>query len=104
VFIGMVLGGFFGVVCGMQPVPGGDMGMVRGLFVIASFMMSSSFAVMRRCVFVVFRRLRVVLGAFMFRHGVSSSCHVFEKSVRVNTRILVLTESRIEVYSACITA
>jgi hypothetical protein len=76
VFIGMVLGGFFGVVRGMQPVPCGDMGMVRGLLVIAGFMMSSSFAMMRRCVFVVFRRLIVVLGAFMFRHSVSCSCHV----------------------------
>jgi hypothetical protein len=59
--VGMVLGGFAGVMCRMKSMPLRDMRMVRRDLVIARFMMFGSFAMMRGCVFVVFCRLLVVL-------------------------------------------
>jgi hypothetical protein len=63
--VGMVFGRFAGVVRCMKTVPVSDMRVVRRLLAIAGFMVTSGFAMVSRCVFVVFCRLVVVVGAFM---------------------------------------
>jgi hypothetical protein len=63
--VGMVFGRFAGVVRRMKTVPVSDMRVVPCLLVIAGFMVTSGFAMVSRCVFVVFCRLFVVVGAFV---------------------------------------
>jgi hypothetical protein len=58
--VGAVFSGFLGVMRRMKPVPVSDVRVVRRFLVIAGFMMLGSFAMMSRCVFVVFYRLLVV--------------------------------------------
>jgi hypothetical protein len=72
--IGMVFGGFLGVVLRVQGMAGCHMGVVRRLFVIACFMMFGGFAVMSRCVLVVFRCFLVVFCACVFTHKFRLSC------------------------------
>jgi hypothetical protein len=73
-FVGMVLRGFRGVMRRMEPMAVSDMGVVRRLLVIAGFMVFGSFAMMNCCVFVVFCRLLVMLGAGMCTHTFHLSC------------------------------
>jgi len=63
--VGMVFGRFAGVVRRMKTVPVSDMRVVRPLLMIAGFMVTCGFAMVSRCVFVVFCRLFVVVGAFV---------------------------------------
>jgi hypothetical protein len=67
--VGMVLGGFRGMMRRMKSVAGSDMGVVRRLLVIAGFVVLRSFAMMICCVFVVFCRLLVMLGAGVCTHS-----------------------------------
>jgi hypothetical protein len=53
------------VVAGVMGVAAGRMGVVGGLFVVAALMMFGRFAVMTRCVFVMFGRLGMVLARGM---------------------------------------
>jgi hypothetical protein len=69
--VGMVFTRFAGVVCRMKPMPVSDMRVVRRFLVIPGFIVLGSFAMMSCCMFVVFRRLDVVLCAFMRCHNVS---------------------------------
>lgn len=61
----MMLTGFVRMVSGMQPVAVGNMRMMRGLFMIACFMMLSRLAVVLRCVLVMIGGLLVMLCAFV---------------------------------------
>ena len=72
--VGMVLSRFTGVVGRLEPVPVGDMGVVRRFLVVAGFMVYGSFAMMSCRVFVVFCRLVVVLCACMHTHTFHLSC------------------------------
>jgi hypothetical protein len=63
--VGMVFGRFACMVRRMQAVSVSDMRVVRRLLVIPGFMVSSGFAMVSRCVFVVFCCLVVVVGAFV---------------------------------------
>src|ERR1017187_9380682 len=63
-----------GMVGALEPVPVGDMGMVRRFLVVAGFMVHGSFAMMSCRVFVVFCCLVVVLCACMHTHTFHLSC------------------------------
>jgi hypothetical protein len=63
VMLGMMPAGLDMVVLGMAGVR-----VMRGLFVIAGFMMLGGFAVMPRCVFMVFGGLVMVLDACVVVH------------------------------------
>jgi hypothetical protein len=67
VLIGVVLGGFFGMLRGVQRVSVGDMGVMPGLLVIARFVVACRFPVMFGRVFVMLRRLMMMLCS-MVRH------------------------------------
>jgi hypothetical protein len=66
--IGMVFGGLAGVMCRIKPVAVCDVRMVRRFLVIAGFMVLGSFAMMNRCLFVMFCCLLVMLGTFVGFH------------------------------------
>jgi hypothetical protein len=68
VMLGMMPAGLDMVVLGMAGVPVGAVRVMRGLFVIAGFMMLGGFAVMPRCVFMVFGGLVMVLDACVVVH------------------------------------
>jgi hypothetical protein len=65
---GVVLGGFFGVMHGLQMVAVRHMGMMAGPLVIAGFVVFRGGPVMPRGLFVVLCSLAMVFSAF-FRHG-----------------------------------
>jgi len=67
--IGVVLGGFSGVVRRMQSVAVRDMSVVRGFLVIAFRMVFRSLAVVSRGVIVMFGSFSMVLDSFVVRHG-----------------------------------
>jgi hypothetical protein len=60
--VAVVFGSLFGVVLGMQVVTVSNVGMVRGLFVIAGFMMLGSGVVVLSGVFMVRRGVFMMLG------------------------------------------
>jgi hypothetical protein len=102
---GMAFGRFTGVMCRMKRVPLSDMRVVRRFLVIAGFMVRSSFTMMRGCLFVVFRRLLVVLGNFV---GCSESpvCSCYDEVEIARGRpkeLALLTRSRIGIYSGFVT-
>ena len=66
--VGGVLGGFAGMVGGMQPVSMSDVRVVRGLFVVTLRMMFSSFAVVSRSVLVVFSSFFMMFRSFVVVH------------------------------------
>jgi hypothetical protein len=68
VFFSVGLRGFFGVMLGMQMMPVGRMGVVRGLFMVAAAVMFGRFAVVTGGVVVVFGGFAVVFNAFL-AHG-----------------------------------
>lgn len=70
--VGVVFGGFAGVVRGMQPVTVGDMRVVRGLLVILVHMVFGGFAVVGRGVLVMFGGFLVVFSGFVMVHRISS--------------------------------
>jgi len=67
--IGVVLGGFTGVVRGVKSMAVRDVRMVGGLFVIPFGMVFGSFAVVSRGVLVMFSSFFVVFGSFVLLHG-----------------------------------
>ena len=67
-FFSVGLRGFFGVMVGMQMMPVGRMGMVRGLFMVAAAVVFGRLAVVTGSVFVVFGGFAVVFSAFL-AHG-----------------------------------
>lgn len=58
-------GGVVGVAGGMQTVGVGRVSVMRGLLMIARFVMTGGFAVMARRVFVMFGGVGVVAGCFV---------------------------------------
>ena len=69
VFQCVVFARLFGVVRGVVEVAFRHMGVMAGLFVVASLMVFRSRLMMFRCVFVVFRCFAVVLRCLR-RHGI----------------------------------
>ena len=67
--VGVVLGGFAGVVRRMKSVAVRDMRVMRGLLVIPFRMVLGSLAVVRRGVLVMFSSFSVVFGSFVMLHG-----------------------------------
>jgi hypothetical protein len=63
--LGMLLGGFGGVMRGVMKMPLSRVGVMGRSLVIAGFVMPCSFAVMTSRVFVVFGCLGVVLGCLL---------------------------------------
>ena len=61
VLIGVVLSGFFGMMGSVHCMPVSDVGVVAGFFVIARFVVLGCFAMMSRCVFMMFRSLLMML-------------------------------------------
>ena len=94
--VGMVLSRFTGVVGRLEPVPVGDMGMVRRFLVVAGFMVHGSFAMMSCRVFVVFCCLVVVLCACMHTH---TSYLSFDDEVSQSGQFAVPVNPRLEGYS-----
>jgi hypothetical protein len=72
VLLGMLLGGFSGVMRGVMKMALGGVRVVSGGLVIAVLVVLGRFAVMASCVFMVLRCLGVVLGCLL-GHGSSSS-------------------------------
>jgi len=71
VVLSVVLAGFFGMMGGMVEMTLSEMGVVAGLLGIAPFMVLGCGQVVLRCVFMMFRRLFVVLDGFL-GHVISS--------------------------------
>jgi hypothetical protein len=71
VVLGVLFAGFFGVMRGMVEMTLSDVGVVPGLLVIAPFMVLGCGQVVFLCVFMMFRRLAMVLDGFL-GHGISS--------------------------------
>ena len=69
----VLLGGFFGVILGLNVVAVRQVGVVSGGFVIAVFMMLGGFMVMARSVLVVLRCLLVVFHCFMVQMPVTTA-------------------------------
>ena len=67
--VGVVFGGFVGVVRRMKSVAVGDMRVVRSSLVIAFRMVFGSFAVVSRGVLVMFSSFYMVFGSFVVLHG-----------------------------------
>src|ERR1700744_849560 len=67
-----MLAGFSGMMRGMGLMPVSGMRVVSGRFVVPFFMLLSRGAMMLGCVFVMFRRLAMMIDGF-FRHGISSA-------------------------------
>ena len=63
--VGMVFGGFAGMVRGVKSVTMGDVGVVRGLLVVSLLVMFSRFAVVRRSVLVMFGSFSMVFRSFV---------------------------------------
>jgi hypothetical protein len=74
VMLGVMTAGFGVVFFGMAGMAMGGMGVVRGLFVIAGFMMLGGFAVMLRCVLVMFGGLVMMLDACVVAHDSLPVC------------------------------
>jgi hypothetical protein len=74
VMLGVVAAGFGVMFFGMAGVAVGGVGVMRGLFVIAGFMMLGGFAVMLRRVLVVFGGLVMVLDACVVAHDSLPVC------------------------------
>jgi hypothetical protein len=80
VVLSVVLAGFFGMMGGMVEMALSDMGMVPGLLGIAPFMVLGCGQVVLRCVFMMFRRLFMVLDGFLghvifsLRYRESANC------------------------------
>ncbi len=68
VLVGMMLGRFSGVVGRMLSVPMCYVGVVTALLVISAFVMLGRFKMVFRRVLVVFRRLAVMVCAFVCSH------------------------------------
>lgn len=66
--LGVVTAGFGVMLFGMAGMAVGGVGVVRGLLVIAGFVMFGGFAVMLRCMLVVFGGLVMVLDACVIAH------------------------------------
>ena len=63
--LGVMLGGFAGVMRRMQSMAVRDMRMVRGRFVISLLVVMSSFAVVLGCMFVVLGGFQMMFGSFV---------------------------------------
>jgi len=63
VFAGVMLGGFFRVVLGMQVVSVGHMSMMPTLFVVARFVVLGGFQVMLRGMFMVLGGFAMMISA-----------------------------------------
>jgi hypothetical protein len=74
VLLGVVAAGFGVMLFGMAGMAVGGVGVVRGLFVIAGFVMLGGFAVMLRCVLVMFGGLVMVLDACVVAHDSLPVC------------------------------
>jgi hypothetical protein len=74
VMLGVVAAGFGVMLFGMAGMAVGGVGVMRGLFVIAGFMMLGGFAVMLRRVLVVLGGLVMVLDACVVAHGSLPVC------------------------------
>jgi hypothetical protein len=72
VVLGVVLAGFLGVMRGMVEMTLSDVGVMPGFHVIAPFMVLGCGQVVFRGVFMVFRRLSMVLDGFL-GHEIFSS-------------------------------
>jgi len=66
--VGVVLGGFAGMVRGVKSVTMRDVGVVRGFLMVAVLVVLGSLAVVSRCVLVMFGGLSVVFGSFVVLH------------------------------------
>jgi hypothetical protein len=66
--VGVVLGGFFGVVRGLEMMAVRHVGVMAGFFVIAGFVVVGGRAMVLGGVLVMIGRLAMMIGAF-FRHG-----------------------------------
>jgi hypothetical protein len=66
---GVMFGSFFRVVCSMQMVTVGDVGVMSGLFMAATGVMLGRFFMMARCVFVMFCRLCMMFCALLVHRG-----------------------------------
>jgi hypothetical protein len=71
VILCVVLAGFLGVMCGMVVMPVSDVGVMPCLLVISGFVLVGCGGVVLRRVFVMLRRLAVMVYCF-FGHGISS--------------------------------
>ena len=65
VLVSVVLHRFFGMISGMQRVSVGDVGVVRGLLVIARLMVFGRFPVMFGRVLMMLRRLEMMFRSLM---------------------------------------
>jgi len=63
--VGVMLGGFTGVMRRMQSMAMGDVRMVGGFFVVPLLVVMGSFAVVCGCMFVVFGGFSMVIGSFV---------------------------------------
>jgi hypothetical protein len=68
---GMMLGGFFGVMLGLNVMATRQVGVMAGLFVFARFVVLGGVLVVLGSMFVVLRCVAMMFGNF-FRHGESS--------------------------------
>src|ERR1700735_324891 len=69
VLLGVVAAGFGVMLFGVAGMTVGGVSVVRGLFVIAGFVMLGGFAVMLGCVLVMFGGLVMMFDACMVAHG-----------------------------------
>jgi hypothetical protein len=67
--VGMVLGGFGGVVRGMQAVSVRHVGMMRRFFVLSLLVMFAGLAVVGRRILMMFSRLIVMFHSFVLCHS-----------------------------------
>ena len=82
----VLLGGFFGVILGLNVVAVRGVGMVGGGFVVAVLVMLAGFLVMACSVLVVLRRLCVVLGCFVGHEESSFRAPVASRHGRIIER------------------
>jgi hypothetical protein len=69
VFLSVMFGSFIRVISGMKPMRTSDFRMMRGLFMIASFVMLRCLLMMSGCMLMMFRCLTVVLGTLVTSHA-----------------------------------
>lgn len=70
--VGVVFGGFAGMVRRMQPMSVGDMRVMRGLFVVTLFVVFGSFPVVSGRMFVVLSSFPMMFRSFVVFHRMSS--------------------------------
>ncbi len=70
--VGMMLGGFIGVVGRMQTMAVSDVRVMRRFFMVPLLVMFSSLAVVSRSVLVMFRSFSMVFRSFVVLHPIAS--------------------------------